>query len=141
MSVRVLRAAARLAILSVVAALLVACGNQDNESTTTSRPGKPTSTSLARTSTTDKAARMITVSVAGGEVEGGARREHIKLGETVSITVTSDRADMLHVHGYDMTVNVTADTAGTVTFVADIPGVFEVELERSGLKVLEIEAS
>ncbi len=48
----------------------------------------------------------------------------------MTIRVTSDVADEVHVHGYDRTVPVAAGQTAEVTFVASIPGVFEVELER-----------
>jgi DNA/RNA endonuclease YhcR with UshA esterase domain len=49
----------------------------------------------------------------------------------VTIRVTSDVAEEVHVHGYDKRVNVAAGGTAEATFVANIPGVFEVEFERS----------
>ena len=48
-----------------------------------------------------------------------------------TVRVTSDAADEIHVHGYDKTAPVAAGATAEVSFVANIPGVFEVEFERS----------
>jgi hypothetical protein len=47
------------------------------------------------------------------------------------LRVASDSTDHVHVHGYDKFADVAPGKVGEVTFVANIPGVFEVELERS----------
>ena len=53
------------------------------------------------------------------------------MNQPVTIRVTSDVADEVHVHGYDKTFPVAANSRGETTFVANIPGVFEVEFEKS----------
>ena len=63
------------------------------------------------------------------------------LGSMVTITVTADVNDEVHVHGYDEKVDLTAGTPGSVTFTADIPGQFEVELDNTHLRVLELQVS
>ena len=63
------------------------------------------------------------------------------MGESVTLKVTSDVADHVHVHGYDLFTDVAAGDPVTIEFSADIPGVFEVELEDSGLLLLELEVS
>lgn len=128
-----------LALLSTLGVLGFACNDDKGTPTSTTRSDGSTSTSAALTTTTGAPARKIVIAVVDGRVTGGARREQVKIGELVDITVTSDKADELHVHGYDITADLTAGTAGSASFTADIPGVFEVELEKSGLKVLELE--
>lgn len=44
----------------------------------------------------------------------------------------------MQVHGYDKTATVTPDRAGVVTFVADRPGLYEVEVEEEGLQLFQI---
>jgi hypothetical protein len=41
--------------------------------------------------------------------------------------VTSDTADEIHIHGYDIEKEVGAGGTVTIDFAADIPGQFEVE--------------
>ncbi|WP_436792718.1 hypothetical protein [Actinospongicola halichondriae] len=85
-------------------------------------------------------ASVIEVTVDGGEVAGGGRTK-VALGDPVTIRVTSDVADHIHLHGYDVMVDVAAGETVDLTFDATIPGVFEVELEESGLQLLELEIS
>lgn len=83
---------------------------------------------------------VIDVQVAGGEVTGGGRQS-IGLGDTVTIRVTSDVADHIHLHGYDVLANVGAGETAELTFDATIPGVFEVELEEARIPLLDLEIS
>lgn len=73
----------------------------------------------------------------GGQVEG-PRQVTVTAGEEVVFTVTSDTADEVHVHGYDMTVPLSPGEPATVRLRAHIPGVFEVELEDSGLLLTQL---
>jgi hypothetical protein len=45
----------------------------------------------------------------------------------------------VHVHGYDLTVDTVPGQPVTVEFTADIPGVFEVELEESKLPLTRLQ--
>ena len=83
----------------------------------------------------------IEVTVSGGEVVGGVDREQVDTGSEVVIVVTADVTDEVHVHGYDHFADVTPDRPARVQFTADIPGIFEVELEGSKTLVLELEVS
>lgn len=78
------------------------------------------------------------VEVAGGQVRGGVERVEADVGDIVALTVTSDVADHVHVHGYDLETPVSPGEPAEVTFQADIPGVFEVELEDRGLRIAEL---
>jgi hypothetical protein len=88
-------------------------------------------------STGDAASGTVTVVVAGGAAEGPDRVE-ATTGETVSVTATSDVADEIHVHGTDDRFDIAAGETLDFEFVADIPGVFEVELENNGILLFEL---
>jgi hypothetical protein len=91
--------------------------------------------------TTDPAAgTVIELVVVGNELEGGARRESAPLGTEVTIRVSGDSDDEVHVHGYDVSVDL-VDGAGELTFPALIPGVFEIELEEAGTLLVQLEVS
>ena len=93
----------------------------------------------------------VTVSVAGEvaapdrvirvatDADSQAERVAVDLGDRVVLRVTSDVADRIHVHGYDVYGEAMPGMAMDVTFVADIPGVFEVELEESSRQILTLE--
>jgi hypothetical protein len=117
------------------------------ESTTATTVPETTSTTIAATTT--EAPETTTTSVApdlleidirylSGAVEGGGRIE-VPLGESVVIRIDSDVADEGHLHGYDIFVDVEPGTIGTIEFVADIPGIFELELEDSGVLLADLE--
>ncbi|MEJ7583008.1 MAG: hypothetical protein WKF43_02765 [Acidimicrobiales bacterium] len=44
-------------------------------------------------------------------------------------------------HGYDLRADVEPGAPRELTSTADIPGVFEVELEEAGQKLLDLEVS
>lgn len=83
---------------------------------------------------------IVEVSVEGGEVVGGSVSVQRDLGSTVRI-VTTDAADHVHIHGYDLFFDVEPDSPAEIEFIADVPGVFEVELEDSHLLLIELEVS
>ena len=55
--------------------------------------------------------------------------------------VTSDTAEEIHVHGYDVLHSVAVGQPLHFSFAAEIPGVFEVELEGSGRLLLQLTVS
>ncbi len=85
------------------------------------------------------AVRIIKIKVAGGKTSGDTGRVAVPLGTPVVVSVTSDVADEIHVHGYDRKTKVPAGTTGSIAFNANTPGVFEVELENSKLQLLQLQ--
>jgi periplasmic copper chaperone A len=114
-------------------------GSMDMSSTDSS------STDMGSTDTSDgtsgEQAVAIDVTVADGVVSGAGDRVDVPLGATVELTVVADVADEVHVHGYDLHGDVTATSPAVVAFTADIPGLFEVELEDAGLLLVELQVS
>lgn len=109
-----------------------------SEDTTTSAP--PTTSTTTTTTTTTVAAVPVTIDVAyaDGDVEGPTRPE-VAVGTIVRLLVTSDIEDEVHLHGYNITADVAPDTAALIEFLADTPGIYEVELEGEGVLLVEIE--
>ena len=77
--------------------------------------------------------------VVGGQPQGGIARDSVAQGRNVVITVTSDVADEVHLHGYDLSADVAPGAPATIRFTADAPGRFEIELENSGVQIAELE--
>jgi hypothetical protein len=104
----------------------------------------PASTS---TSTAEDAALEIAITVAGDSIEvrvegvSATGRVEVGVGGEVRLTVTADVDDEVHVHGYDVTAEVSPDSPATLEFVAEIPGIFEVELESSHRLLVELQVS
>jgi len=84
---------------------------------------------------------VIPLEVAEGGLAGGPRRESVDIGDDVTLEITSSIDEELHVHGYDVVVELVAGEPASVTFPATIPGVFEVELENSGHLLINLEVS
>ena len=123
------RAGAALAVMALVVS--VACGGDDDEPSVVSGGSAPTTVARSPAPPPLPARTVLAVTVRGGSVVDGGSRQRATLNEAVTIRVTSDVADEVHVHGYDKKVDVAAGRTAEVTFVANIPGVFEVEFERS----------
>jgi hypothetical protein len=85
------------------------------------------------------AGKRIEVSVTGGRVNGDTGRIAVAAGEPVTLVVTSDVADVIHLHGYDLTTSLTAGTPAELPFDATVPGVFEVELHEAGTVLLTLQ--
>ncbi len=116
------RRGASLAVLVLLS--LTACGGDDDSPAVGTGSGV-TTTVAAGTAT------VLAVTVRGGSVVDGASRQRAAVGQPVTIRVTSDAADEVHVHGYNKTFEVAAGKTAETSFVANIPGVFEVEFEKS----------
>ncbi|HVL85570.1 MAG TPA: hypothetical protein VM367_14970 [Pseudonocardia sp.] len=83
----------------------------------------------------------IDLAFADGAVSGGPARYAVAVGSPVEVVVASDVADEVHLHGYDRSSFVTAGATTTLRFVADVPGVFEIELEQRGARLAQLEVS
>lgn len=71
---------------------------------------------------------MPTFHVRNGKVRGPSQLT-ARVGDDVVFSVTADAADEVHVHTYDVSVPLEPGRPALVRLRADIPGVFEVELE------------
>lgn len=141
-----------LLVCAVLALALSACGGDGDEVTTTTgatTTAAPTSTvpaTAAPATTTSSAVPPTTATPSGVSIDvvvtddgiDAEDRYDVPLGEEVTITVTSTFADEVHVHSYDLFAELEPDVPGRITFVADVPGVFEVELENAGVPLFEL---
>lgn len=144
-------------MLLAVTLTLAACGADATTTTTSDTTTAPpeTTTTVTTTltedsSTTTEATTSTTttpvdpytfdIAVEGSTVTGGGRIS-VPLGETVTLRITSDIADEVHIHGYDLFVDLEAGVTAVVSFAADIPAVVEIETHNSDLVIANLEAS
>jgi hypothetical protein len=80
-----------------------------------------------------------TVTVVNGKPEGGIKTLTYKKGDTVDLTVKSDTADEIHIHGYDLHKDVEKGGSVHFTFPASIDGRFVVELEDAGEQIASLQ--
>lgn len=146
----------RLLTIGVMALVVAACSAAEPaaESSTTieqsASNSPPTSLTTPATSTTvassttsnpeatTTTAQQIDVEISDGEIVGPDRFE-VSRDDTFDAWVLSDVAAELHVHGYDHFFDLVPGVPLNVTFVADVPGIFEVELEASHTHVFDVE--
>lgn len=62
----------------------------------------------------------------------------VSVGTTLTLVVSGDTADEVHVHGYDRYLDVPAGGSAALTFVADVPGIFDVELHDLGVLLTQL---
>ena len=118
-------------------------GGSTTGATTTGEAGSPTTTAVPPSTQAQEQPvpeQVIELLLVDGALEGGARRESVALGDTVMLRVSGNTEDEVHIHGYDLYIHLT-EGAGELTFEASIPGVFEVELERSHTLLIRLEVS
>lgn len=143
----------RAALVTVlVAVLLTACaaGQEQDDAVSAAPPSAPsaapstsgsaaapipTTPGPAGTPSPTPAVRTLAVAYTGGAVTGTSGREEVPVGAQVVLRISSDVAEEVHVHGYDLEAAIPAGGSVDVPLTASIPGVFEVELHDSG-KVL-----
>lgn len=109
----------------------------------TAAPAPTSAPTAAATSATPAASpsptgTVVEVTYAGGEVTGVESRVSVKLGEKVVLRFTSDVAEEIHVHGYDLYTDLAPGAPAEIAFTADIPGSFEVELHEAGRPLYQL---
>jgi len=129
-----------------VCCLLGGCGGGDEGGGTATTTAATSTSSGGATSSTEAASTtagfsgvVVEAKVTGNQVETASRRVRIDLGQKVRVQVEADRAEEVHVHGYDLKGDVAPGKPAVIDFTANVPGVFEVELEVSGLKLFELQ--
>lgn len=136
-------------VLAVVVFILAGCGGDDTGAVGTTTDTTVTGTETEPPTTTETTAAPTTeptppppttvrVRVVDGAPKGGIVRETADQGDRVVIIVTSDVADEVHLHGYDVSRPVAAGGTVRLPFRATIPGRFEVELEERGVPIGEL---
>lgn len=136
------------AAIAVVALIVLSGGDSGDEPETAATP-TPAATATATADqeaepqeteepTPEPTPEAVEIEVEGGKVQGGPPDIEVKQGERARFSVKSDVADHVHVHGYDVLRDVAAGGTARFDFKADIPGVFEIELEESGVEVARL---
>lgn len=132
-------------IAAIVVMFVVLSGDDDSDSeqavttiTTAAEPGgtgtggEPAGKEKKPKPTVDR------IVVKGGEPEGGVQKLTYPKGDRVRIEVSSDVDEHVHIHGYDLFEDVPAGGKAKFSFPADIDGVFEIELEDSGVQLAQL---
>jgi copper(I)-binding protein len=121
----------------LAATALTGCGSDD--STTASSTETTTETTTTDTTTTEaEKPTVVSIVVVNAAPQGGIVRQTVNKGDRVVLVVKSDVADEIHLHGYDLSRDVTAGGTARLPFTATLPGRFEVELESRGVQIADL---
>ena len=111
-------------------ALMAGCGSSSGTSPTAAEP-VPSTDSTASVSAQPDTLQMV-LSIDGGTVEPTNQRLDAFVGQTISMSITSDVADELHVHSVpEHTFEIEPGKDQLFTFTVDVPGQVDVELHHS----------
>lgn len=128
-----------LAALAALAVAFVLLRPKDRDGAT------PTATALSTreaetTSTAEPQpdpARLV-VTIRDGRPVDGIVRVSVRKDDTVLVTVRSNVADHVHVHGYDLVAPVEPGRPAQLRFRADLTGRFELELEGTHRQIAQL---
>ncbi|MDP8910529.1 MAG: hypothetical protein M3M94_00490 [Actinomycetota bacterium] len=133
----------------VAVALFVALrpDGDGEQAATTARTATDAAKTRRRTTATATRARprpspgatVIRIDVRGGRPLGGLRRIVAEKGRRIVLIVTSDVADEVHVHGYDVHRDVAPGRPARLAFGGTLVGRFAVELEERKLPIAHLE--
>jgi plastocyanin len=84
------------------------------------------------------AGRVIDVTISGKKVTPAPTTVKLKVGEKLTLVVTSDHDDELHAHGFDVEETLKAGAPTTVTLTGAEPGQYEVETHEPALRLMMI---
>jgi len=119
------------AVAALVILFVVLSGDDDNGGGSTTQTQVATGATGATGQENQAPAEPATkrIVIVNGKPQGGVQKLEYKKGDRIQFTVTSDVADEIHVHGYDLKKDVPAGGTVRFSFPASIEGVFEAELE------------
>jgi FtsP/CotA-like multicopper oxidase with cupredoxin domain len=97
--------------------------------------------SAAATNTSAMAAKVFDIVVKSRKVVSGSSTIQVTQGDQVTIRITADESDELHLHGYDKHVDFATDTPAELTFAASLSGRFPYEMEGSKTEIGTLEVA
>ena len=127
------------AVIAVVAVILLAPGGDETDKASNSAPSAtPTETAATGGSAAEETATPTPKPKPPLLRAGKETALTFEEGETVRFRVVSDEAEEVHVHGYDIKKDLEPGKTETMSFKADITGIFEIELEHSGTLLAQL---
>ena len=138
------RALIALGALAAVIVLFVVFGGGDDDSTpSTTSATQTTQGPTGTTTSTDETPppprpKVDRIVIRNAKPVGGVKELSYENGDRVRFRVSSDTADEVHLHGYDISKELPAGGSVLFSFPASIEGVFEIELEQRAVPIAEL---
>lgn len=85
--------------------------------------------------------KIFEIEVRQGQRVAGPAVLQVQEGDDVQLQITTDKADELHVHGYDLHLKLQANTPAMLAFRAEHSGRFDYELHHSHLDLGALEVT
>lgn len=82
--------------------------------------------------------KVPTINVKALKPVGGERKITVDKGDLLRFRVRSDRAENVHLHGYDIEKPVAPGKPASFSVRAKLTGIFELELEESAVPIAEV---
>ena len=130
-------AAAVVAVVAIVVAVASGGGDSGDQAAqttpTTSESGGRTDTDANEQphETVPAEPAVNRIQIKGGQVAGGPADIKVTKGDQVTIVVSADAPDGVHLHGYEIEKPVAPGKPATFKFTADIEGIFEIESHKA----------
>jgi hypothetical protein len=132
------------AVIAIVAAVVIGASGGDDEETTTG--ATQTATATPAETVPEEASPVEEEPTATPTPEPKPplltaeqpRTLEFKEGDRIEFRVRHDAPEHVHVHGYDIVEDLEPGKTVTLSFKADITGIFEVELEDSATPIGEL---
>jgi len=100
---------------------------------------KPTNSSDLTITPVETITKIYNIKVEKGKIVSGPNTLTINEGENVVLNFTVDKAEEIHLHGYDKMVELEKGVSGKLSFMANLTGRFTFELENEGIELGVIE--
>ena len=81
---------------------------------------------------------VLKITVKGRTVSPAPGRQTVSVGDRVQLTVTTDTANVLHIHGVEIEKDTKAGVPLTVTFTVKDPGIYPIELHKPELLLVQL---
>ncbi len=82
--------------------------------------------------------KTVSISLANGKVSPAPQRIELRKGEKLTLKFLSDHDDAIHVHGFEVERQLSAQVPAQIQLTGGAAGIFDVESHHPELKLLQI---
>lgn len=111
-------------------------GSDASPSGSGSATGSGSTTDTTQAPRDQSGVEPILITLTDGKVTPNGEKMNVAKGTRITLQITSDHDDAVHVHGFDVEQEVKAGEPATLTFIADQVGSFEVESHHPAKVIL-----
>lgn len=83
--------------------------------------------------------KSIDLQIEKNRIASGPSAIRLVQGDEITLNIRTDRADELHIHGYDLRANLLPGQVVSLTFIATVTGRFGIELHKAHVAIGAVE--